>query len=164
MVRFDGGPSSDGNILLLRSIANNRSDSEIFEVQNSGSNTVFVVKGNGNVGIKTSEPSLATLQVQGNVSASSYTGSLFGTSSFATSASYATTAGNALLFNNTGSSVFATTGSNTYNGNQTVSSGYVVLSQVSASLNFVDDAAAAANGVPLGGLYRNGNFIMIRIS
>jgi hypothetical protein len=138
--------------------------------------------GGGNVGIGTATPSLAKLQVQGNVSASSYTGSLFGTASFATSASYAltstsasyalsttsasyaTTAGNALLFNNTGSSVFATTGSNTYNGNQTVSSGYVILSQVSASLNFVDDAAAAANGVPLGGLYRNGNFIMIRIS
>lgn len=41
---------------------------------------------------------------------------------------------------------------------------YVVLSNVSQSLNFVDDAAAALGGVPLGGLYRNGNFILIRIS
>ena len=45
-----------------------------------------------------------------------------------------------------------------------VTSGYVVLTQVSQSLNFADDAAAAAGGVPLGGLYRNGNFILIRIS
>jgi len=45
-----------------------------------------------------------------------------------------------------------------------VTSGYVVLTQVSQSLNFVDDAAASSSGVPLGGLYRNGNFIMIRIT
>jgi hypothetical protein len=45
----------------------------------------------------------------------------------------------------------------------TIQSGYVILQQVSQSLNFVDDTAAAAGGVPLGGLYRNGNFIVIRI-
>jgi hypothetical protein len=45
----------------------------------------------------------------------------------------------------------------------TIQNGYVILQQVSQSLNFVDDAAAAAGGVPLGGLYRNGNFIVIRI-
>jgi hypothetical protein len=59
----------------------------------------------------------------------------------------------------------------TYNGfggdvqsNFKVQSGYVILNQVSSSLNFLDDAAAAAAGVPLGGLYRNGNFILIRIT
>jgi hypothetical protein len=41
---------------------------------------------------------------------------------------------------------------------------YVVLSQVSGSLNFTNDVDAAIGGVPLGGLYRNGNFIMIRMS
>ena len=40
----------------------------------------------------------------------------------------------------------------------------IVLTQVSASLNFADDTAAAAGGVPLGGLYRNGNVVSIRIS
>jgi len=40
----------------------------------------------------------------------------------------------------------------------------IVLPKVAQSLNFVDDAAAAAAGVPLGGLYRNGSFIMIRVS
>ena len=39
----------------------------------------------------------------------------------------------------------------------------VILSQVSSSLNFVNDTAAAAGGVPLGGLYRNGNAIQIRL-
>lgn len=39
----------------------------------------------------------------------------------------------------------------------------LILAQVSASLNFADDTAAAAGGVPLGGLYRNGNVIQIRI-
>ena len=43
-------------------------------------------------------------------------------------------------------------------------SGSSILSQVSSSLNFVDDAAAAAGGVPLGGLYRSGNFILIRLA
>jgi len=60
-------------------------------------------------------------------------------------------------------SKYATTGSNTYSGNQTVTTGYITLTQVSQSLNFADDAAASAGGVPLGGLYRNGNFIAIRI-
>jgi hypothetical protein len=45
-----------------------------------------------------------------------------------------------------------------------ITNSYVILSQVSSSLNFVDDTAAASGGVPLGGLYRNGNFILIRLS
>jgi len=42
--------------------------------------------------------------------------------------------------------------------------GYAILTAVSQSLNYADDPAAAAGGVPLGGLYRNGNFILIRVS
>lgn len=38
-----------------------------------------------------------------------------------------------------------------------------VLAHVATSLNFANDAAAAAGGVPLGGLYRNGNAIQIRL-
>jgi len=55
-------------------------------------------------------------------------------------------------------------GESTFTNKVTHTNGYVVLSQVSASLNFVDDEAAAIGGVPLGGLYRNGNFIVIRIA
>jgi hypothetical protein len=51
---------------------------------------------------------------------------------------------------------FAVTGSTSFSGS-------VVLPMVSQSLNFVDDAAAAAAGVPLGGLYRNGSNIQIRL-
>ena len=76
------------------------------------------------------------------------------------SASYAS---NAELLDGRDSLTFANTGSNTFSGNQTVSTGYVILSQVSSSLNFADDTAAALGGVPLGGLYRNGNFILIRL-
>jgi len=42
--------------------------------------------------------------------------------------------------------------------------GYAILTAVSQSLNFANDASAAAGGVPLGGLYRSGNFILIRLS
>jgi hypothetical protein len=44
-----------------------------------------------------------------------------------------------------------------------IENSFIILSQVSSSLNFVDDIAAAAGGVPLGGLYRSGNFILIRL-
>jgi len=55
----------------------------------------------------------------------------------------------------------------TITGSLTVSgstASVVILTKVSQSLNFADDTAAAAAGVPLGGLYRNGSFIMIRVS
>ena len=44
-----------------------------------------------------------------------------------------------------------------------IKNGHVVLTMVSESLNFTKDSAAAAAGVPLGGLYRSGNFIAIRL-
>eukprot|EP01050_Picozoa_sp_SAG11_P000108 SAG11_NODE_2_length_63684_cov_167.801195_40_plen_209_part_00 len=44
------------------------------------------------------------------------------------------------------------------------SKGAVVLTKVSESLNFTNDINAAGGGVPLGGLYRNGNDIKIRIT
>ena len=40
----------------------------------------------------------------------------------------------------------------------------LVLTAVSQSLDFADDTAAAAGGVPKGGIYRNGNDIKIRIT
>lgn len=43
-------------------------------------------------------------------------------------------------------------------------SNYLILPHVSSSLNFVNDAAAAAGGVPLGGIYRNGNALQIRLA
>lgn len=46
----------------------------------------------------------------------------------------------------------------------TVENGHTILSQVSESLNYNNDTEAAAGGVPLGGLYRSGNFIAIRLT
>ena len=40
----------------------------------------------------------------------------------------------------------------------------VVLPLISASGHYADDSSAAAGGVPIGGLYRNGNFIAIRLT
>ena len=85
-----------------------------------------------------------TLTAPGGITAPSFTGSLFGTSSYAAQANSASFASTASYLN-------------------PISNSYVILSQVSSSLNFVDDNAAAVGGVPLGGLYRNGNFILIRV-
>ena len=41
--------------------------------------------------------------------------------------------------------------------------GFTTYPQVSASLNFANDAAAASGGVPLGGIYRSGSFVLIRL-
>ena len=41
--------------------------------------------------------------------------------------------------------------------------GTIVLPRVSSSMNFPNSTSAAANGVPLGGIYRNGATLMIRI-
>jgi hypothetical protein len=42
--------------------------------------------------------------------------------------------------------------------------GFVVLSEVSSSLNFANDSEAEAGNVPLGGLYRSGSHILIRLT
>jgi hypothetical protein len=55
------------------------------------------------------------------------------------------------------------TGSLNVTGSFTHTGGYTILTNVSSSLNFLDDTAAASGGVPLGGLYRNGNAIQIRL-
>jgi hypothetical protein len=39
-----------------------------------------------------------------------------------------------------------------------------ILSQVSESCNFANDAAAATGGIPLGGLYHTAGTIKIRLS
>jgi hypothetical protein len=63
-----------------------------------------------------------------------------------------------------------TTGSATIQGGADIigplnhSAGAVILTKVSESLNFANDIVAASGGVPLGGLYRSGNDIKIRIT
>lgn len=42
--------------------------------------------------------------------------------------------------------------------------GFTILSEVSSSLNFANDSEAQAGNVPLGGLYRSGSHILIRLT
>lgn len=56
----------------------------------SSGTTKLFISSSGNIGIGTSNPTLGTLQVNGNVYANSFTGSLFGTSSWAQNATNAT--------------------------------------------------------------------------
>jgi hypothetical protein len=72
------------------------------------------ISGSGNVGIKTDTPTSGTLHVNGTVFASSYTGSLFGTASFANntiSASFSTSASFVISSSRAISSSFATSAS-----------------------------------------------------
>lgn len=52
------------------------------------------------------------------------------------------------------------TGSNSVN----IDSGYIILTEVSESLNFANDTAAGSAGVPLGGLYHSNGFVKIRVT
>lgn len=72
-----------------------------------------------------------------------------------------------IIYNNTGTveitgSVNITSGL-TVNGNLDIN-GYTSLQTISSSLNFNDDTEAASAGVPLGGLYRSGSFVLIRLN
>ncbi len=94
------------------------------------------------------------LTVQGNVSASSFTGSLFGTSSRATTSSYVLPTGlptgilssstQVVVQNTTGIGALATTGSNTFIGNQTITGSLFITQnlvvQGSSSINYVSQS------------------------
>ena len=56
-------------------------------------------------------------------------------------------------------------GSVNVTGSLTISgtNNFVVLPELVTAENYADDTAAAAGGVPVGGLYRNGNFVLIRL-
>ncbi len=66
--------------------------------------------------------------------------------------------------NTTGGSTLYRSGS-VWTNNQEIkfTESTAILTSVSESLNFANDTAAAAGGVPLGGIYRNGNVIQIRL-
>lgn len=65
--------------------------------------------------------------------------------------------------NNGGSTLYYSSSVWTNNDNVRLNTSTMILASVSSSYNFANDTAAAAGGIPLGGLYRNGNVIQIRI-
>jgi hypothetical protein len=77
------GPTA-GDIAILNDFASG----SIKMSTGGNSNVQFIISSSGNVGIGTTSP-VAKLQVNGNISGSSFTGSVFGTSSWATNASTA---------------------------------------------------------------------------
>ena len=86
------------------------------------------ISSSGNIGINTIYPTLATLQVNGNISASSFTGSHFGTSSWAVSASWAPGGGSS-------TPTFPYTGSAIISGSLTVTGSLIVTLGISGSLS-----------------------------
>jgi hypothetical protein len=116
----------------------------------SGTTSLFI-SGSGNIGIGNVAPTLGLLQVGGNVYATSFTGSLQGTATNAQTASYVDTAQTASYVVNAISASYiqtaqtssyyaetdplfvsksgslATTGSNTFNGNQTITGSLIVV-------------------------------------
>ena len=66
-------------------------------------------------------------------------------------------------FSNTSSSLFKVHSSGSVNTILDIRNNSTVFTQVSESLDFDDDAAAGTGGVPLGGLYRSGSDIKIRM-
>jgi hypothetical protein len=118
-----------------------------------------------------------SLNVNENITASSFTGSLSYTNLDNIPNGIVSSSTQINEYN-----IFATTGSNTFIGNQIITgsvdisgslevnddvkieNGYIILTEVSQSLDFANDVQAESGGVPLGGLYRNGNTIQIRIS
>jgi len=77
------GPTA-GDIAILNDFASG----SIKMSAGGNSNVQFIISSSGNVGIGTTSP-VTKLQVNGNISGSSFTGSVFGTSSWATNASTA---------------------------------------------------------------------------
>tara|TARA_Y100000034_G_scaffold39444_1_gene48681 strand:+ start:166 stop:633 length:468 start_codon:yes stop_codon:yes gene_type:complete len=89
-------------------------------------------------------------------------------SSHAVTSSYSVYAATALSSSYATTSSHATSGTGSFggalSGTLTNSAGYITLTYVSESLEFASDLKAEEFGVPLGGLYRTGSNIKIRMS
>lgn len=63
-----------------------------------------------------------------------------------------------------GTASYSQTASVSENAVNAQSASYLLLEDIALSTGYMSDAAAAAAGVPIGGIYRSGNFLQIRIS
>jgi hypothetical protein len=87
------GGTSVGGIVYTKAASNSTNTSFTYDSTNT---SAIFISGSSNVGIRTNTPNSASLHVSGNVWATSYTGSLLGTASFAVSSSRAVTSSFAL--------------------------------------------------------------------
>ena len=133
------GISNGGRITAsqIKQVTDALSSAEAYSIQISGSISVT-----------------GSSEIQGSLTAVSMSGEGSGVIGVVSS-SYAVSSSHALSGN--GSFQGSLSGS-------LLGTSYIVLSQVSESLNFASDSAAGTGGVPLGGLYRSGSFVKIRIS
>jgi hypothetical protein len=99
----------------------------------------------GNVGINTLTASLATLQVGGNVYATSFTGSFSGTASYATDALTASYVANASSFPYTGSAII--TGSLTLIGNEIITGSLTATSLTGSLFGTASYATSASQAL-----------------
>ena len=119
------GSSINGTLANASFFANQSSNALQFGTNN---NIRLTIDSSGNVGVGTTSPG-ATLQVQGNVSASSYTGSLFGTSSWANNAVSASAA--------TSITFVPITASYSITSSYAISSSYSVSSSIADSIKII---------------------------
>ena len=123
-------------------------DGNSFSISSGTANTDrLLISSSGNVGIGTTTPTLGTLQVNGNVYATSFTGSLLGTASYASNAlssSYALSASFAPAGN-----PFPFTGSAVITGSLTVTGSVVVTQNITGSRLFLSSSNGTVSGSTL---------------
>ena len=141
----------------------------------SGSVTALAISGSGMIGT-------GSFNYQGRITATTFTGSLLGTASFASTASYwsgsinnATSASYAVSASYAPSTpAFPYTGSAQITGSLSITGSVVITGSLTMQdvivapylsiANYSSDAEAAAAGIPLWGIYRSGNMLVVRLT
>lgn len=163
------GNALDGNTALGYQAGRflNEGEGNVFIGNNAGPGTLTTLNNKLYIANKPGPPLIEgdfdsqQITITGNIAANSISGSFIGDGSGITNIAGA-------VFPYQGDADI--TGSLTINQPQTnqtsvtIENGAVVLSEVSQSLEFANDTEAAQGGVPLGGLYRSGNNILIRLA
>jgi len=113
----------------------------------------FIFPSNPNIGDTVSNPASGQVFRWTGYSWSGDSSNALLTASFAFTASY--------LLGGTATSSYAVSASYAVNSG---TASYIRLEDIAATGDYGNDVEAAFNGVPIGGVYRNGNFMMIRYS
>ena len=112
-----------------------------------GNNGGTISGRSGSIGIGTVNPTSASLTVNGNIWALSLTGSLLGTASFATSASFTSNAGSASYALNAGNSISASFATNTISASYALNAGNAITASFATNANSASYALNAGNAI-----------------